>query len=310
MSSLLFAQFCQNNKLSGKAGHIKTGGYAGGLLPATSMDKKTLKRLLWGDFSVKRMLKSAIFIYGCLCIWGYFFSESIIFQPHPSSYQDSKQILKLTTANGMQISAVYLPNPAAKYTLLFSHGNGEDLGDDLFMLRELQQMGFAVFAYDYQGYGTSQGKPTELNSYKDIDAAYNYLTQQLAIPSSRIIAYGRSIGSGPSVDLAYRQPLAGLILESPFTRVFLVRTRIPIVPFDKFRNIDKIKSVRCPVLVIHGKRDRVIPFSHGEQVFAAANQPKLSFWIDEADHNDVMEVAGENYAKKLREFVELVERSH
>ncbi|MBD1898146.1 alpha/beta hydrolase [Coleofasciculus sp. FACHB-129] len=272
------------------------------------MDKKKLKRLVFGEFSLKRLMRSAIFIYAFLCFYAYFFSDRMIFLPQPSSYRDSSEILKLTTADGVQISAAYLPNPNATYTILYSHGNAEDLFDVLSVRQGLRDMGFAVFAYDYRGYGTSQGTPTERNSYRDIDAAYTYLTQQLGVPPNRIIAYGRSVGSGPAVDLASRQPLAGLIVESAFITAFRVLTRIPIVPFDRFRNLDKIKKVRCPVLVMHGRRDEVIPFWHGEQLFAAANEPKRFLWVDEAGHNDFSWVAAQQSEKAVREFAQLVEQ--
>lgn len=272
------------------------------------MDKKTLRRLLVGEFSLKRLVRSALFIYACVCIYGYFFTDGLIFKPQPASYEDTRETLKLTTADGVRISALYLPNRRASYTILFSHGNAEDLGDIRWVLEELRDMGFAVFAYDYRGYGTSQGNPSESGAYRDIDAAYNYLTQKLGAPPAKIIVYGRSVGAGPSVDLASRQPVAGLVLESPFVTAFRVVTRIPILPFDKFANIDKIKRVRCPVLVTHGMADRVIPFWHGRELFAAANEPKRFFPVALAGHNDVMEVAGEGYAKALREFVEALRR--
>ena len=273
------------------------------------MENNKLRRLLLGEFSFKRLVRSLIFIYAFLCLYAFFFSERMIFQPQPPSYQDTREILKLTTSDGVQISAVYLANPQARYTILYSHGNAEDLGDILPVLNSLRQMGFAVFGYDYHGYGTSKGNPTERNTYRDIDAAYNYLTQQLSIPSQRIIAYGRSVGGGPAVDLAARQPLAGLILESPFLTAFRVLTRIPIVPFDKFRNIDKIKRVHCPVLVMHSKADAVIRFSDGQKLFAAAHEPKRFLWVDRAGHNDLMQVASQQYARTLGEFAQLIQQS-
>ena len=273
------------------------------------MDKQTLKRLLIGEFTFKRLVRSLIIIYVIFCLYVFFFADGKIFLPQPSTYQDTKEILKLTTPDRLQLSAVYLPNPASTHTILYVHGNAEDLGDIQPVLQKLQNIGFSVFAYDYRGYGTSQGTPTERNAYRDIETAYNYLTQQLRVPSQRIIAYGRSVGAGSAVDLASRKPLAGLIMESAFTTAFRVIVPIPILPFDKFRNIDKIKKVKCPVLVMHGKADDTIPFQHGQQLFAAAKEPKLSLWLDEAGHNDVMWVAGEQYAKTLREFAQLVQIS-
>jgi fermentation-respiration switch protein FrsA (DUF1100 family) len=272
------------------------------------MDKQTLRKLLWGEFTLKRMIRSLIFIYLCLCLYLFFFADRKIFLPQPSSYEDSSAILKLTADDQIQLSAVYLPNPASEYTILYTHGNAEDLGDIQPVLQRLQEIGFSVFAYDYRGYGTSQGTPSERHAYRDIDTAYNYLIEQLQIPARRIIAYGRSVGGGSAVDLAARQPLAGLIMESSFITAFRVVIPFPILPFDKFPNIDKIQKVNCPVLVIHGKADEVIPFWHGQQLWAAANEPKQALWVEEAGHNDLMWVAGEQYAQALHNFARLVEK--
>lgn len=270
------------------------------------MPQKTLRQWLVGDLSVVRILASLAFIYISLGVFAYFFADRLIFQPQPSSYQQTPDLLKLRTADDVNIAAVHLPNPVATYTILYSHGNGEDLGDVRPALEEIRNIGFAVFAYDYRGYGTSEGTPSEQGAYKDIDAAYAYLTQQLKIPPDRIILYGRSVGSGPSVDLATRQPSAGLILESPFTSTFVVMTRIPLYPFDRFPNLSKISSVRVPVLILHGTNDRTIPLSHGKRLFQAANEPKRSLWVEGADHNDVMLIAGAQYPKALREFTQLI----
>jgi len=273
------------------------------------MDKQTLRRVLLGEFTFKRLMRSLILIYAFFCLYVFFIADGKIFLPQASTYQDTSDILKLTTADQIQLSAVYLPNPASTYTILYTHGNAEDLGDIQPVLQQLQNTGFSVFAYDYRGYGTSQGTPSERNAYRDIDTAYNYLIQQLGVSPQRIIAYGRSVGAGSAVDLASRKPLAGLIMESAFTTAFRVIVPFPILPFEKFRNIDKIKKVNCPVLVMHGKADEVIPFSHGQKLFAAAREPKRYLWVDEAGHNDFMWVASEQYAKTLREFAQLIQQS-
>ena len=274
------------------------------------MDKSTLRRLLLGEFTFKRLVRSVIFIYAFFCLYIFFVADGKIFLPQPSSYQDTREILKLKTADQIQLSAVYRPNPASTYTILYIHGNAEDLGDIQPVLQQLQTIGFSVFAYDYRGYGTSQGKPSERNAYRDVDTAYEYLTQKLGVLPERIIVYGRSVGAGSAVDLAARKPVAGLIMESAFTSAFRVVVPIPILPFDKFRNIDKIKRVNCPVLVMHGRVDEVVPFQHGQRLFAAASEPKLALWVDDASHNDFMWMAGERYGKTLQEFVELIVRSH
>ena len=273
------------------------------------LNQHTLRKLLFGEFTFKRLVRSLIFIYIFFGLYVFFVADRMIFLPQPSSYQDTSAILKVKTADQILLSAVYLPNPASTYTILYTHGNAEDLGDIQPVLQQLHNTGFSVFAYDYRGYGTSQGKPSERNSYQDIGTVYDYLTQQLGVPARRIIAFGRSVGGGIAVDLAARKPLAGLIMESCFTSAFRVVVPFPILPFDKFRNIDKIKKVTCPVLVMHGKADDIIPFQHGQKLFAAANEPKLSLWVEQAGHNDFMWVAGEQYADILRKFAQLVEKS-
>ncbi|MDE5091392.1 MAG: alpha/beta hydrolase [Trichodesmium sp. St16_bin4-tuft] len=274
------------------------------------MNKKNIIRLLIGKFSILRLIRSILIIYTLIGFWAFFFSDRLIFLPRSSSYQENQNFVKLESRDKIQITGIYLPLPKAKYTILYSHGNAEDLGEILPRLRDLRDIGFNIFSYDYQGYGTSQGKPSVKAAYQDVNAAYEYLTKKLGIPANKIIVYGRSVGGGPSVDLASRQPVAGLVIESSFTTAFRVVTRIPIYPFDRFPNIDKIKSINCPVLVMHGNADQVIPFSHGQQLFAIANQPKLSLWVDGAGHLNLLEIAGQKYVKVMGEFIRLVQHNN
>src|SRR5215467_11787123 len=121
--------------------------------------KAGVKKILLGELSIKRLLSSMILVpllIYILCAAGaYLFSERIIFQPQKSSYHDDQEIIKPTSKDGTKISAIYLPNPKAEYTILYSHGNAEDLGDGLNDIEMMNRLGFAVFAYDYHGYGTS-----------------------------------------------------------------------------------------------------------------------------------------------------------
>ena len=231
----------------------------------------------------------------------------MMFFPQPASYQDTKDILKIPATTSEQISAIYLPNARAKYTLLYIHGNAEDLGDIRSRLDRLHVLGFSVFAYDYRGYGTSNGTPGEQNAYGDADAAYTYLTQQLKIPPSQIIVYGRSIGGGSATELATRYALAGLILESTFTSVFRVVLPFPLLPFDKFTNLGKLQKIRCPILVMHGEIDRTIPIEHGRKLYKAASEPKISLWVQTAGHNNLAEIAGERYDRSLLSFQKLID---
>jgi len=270
------------------------------------MDRLPLKKLLIGELSWKRLVRSLLFIYTFFALYVFFRTDSMIFLPQASSYQDTEDILNIPVNDAEQISALYLPHPQATYTLLYIHGNAEDLGDIRPVLDRLHSWGFNVFAYDYRGYGTSDGKPSEWNAYQDADAAYQYLTQQLKIPPEQIILYGRSVGGGSATELATRYPVAGLILESTFTSAFRVVAPFPLLPFDKFTNLRKLEKVNCPVLVMHGQADQTIPIEHGQALYAAAPDPKMSLWVAEADHNDFTWVADEQHRQTLLAFQELV----
>jgi abhydrolase domain-containing protein 17 len=266
------------------------------------------KKLLIGDLSWKRLIRSVLFIYAFFAVYVFFRADSMIFMPQVASYQDNQDILKIPVSNTEKISAIYLPNPQAKYIILYSHGNASDLGNLRPTLDRLHKWGFSVLAYDYRGYGTSNGSPSENNAYQDADAAYSYLTKELKIPPQQIIIYGQSLGGGAAAELAAKYPVAGLILESTFTSAFRVVVPISILPFDKFTNQDKLSKVRCPVLVMHGEVDETIPIQHGQRLYASASEPKQFLEIPGAGHNDFMEVAGDRQQKALLSFEQLVDK--
>jgi abhydrolase domain-containing protein 17 len=258
-------------------------------------------RFLW------RSLAIVVSAYLIVILLAAALSNRMIFQPQPSGYRDDNEIVKIKSTNGAKISARYLSNPKATLTILFSHGNAEDIGNDEVLLEGLRSIGFSIFAYDYQGYGTSEGVPTEAGAYDDVEAAYSYLTQTLHVPSERIISFGRSVGGGPATELAVRHHLAGLILESAFTSAFRVITRVQLLPFDRFDNLKKISRVHCPVLIIHGTNDSIINVAHGHRLYSAANQPKLALFVEGAGHNDVPYVARKSYSETLKKFQAMID---
>lgn len=268
--------------------------------------KGILKAAFIGEFSWRRVVRSLVLIPLAVClgllIIAIFFSDRVIFRPQQPSYRDTADFIKIKTRDGQSISAKFYANEDANYTILFSHGNAEDIGiNDSFATR-VRDLGFNVLAYDYRGYGTSDGSPSEANTYADIDAAYEYLISQKGIASNKIILHGRSLGGAVAVDLASRKAVAGLILESTFTTAFRVITRYAVLPFDKFKSLDKISSVTCPVLIIHGTNDWTIPMYHGERLFEAANEPKSAFWVEGAGHNNLIYKDQERYLSSIADF--------
>ncbi len=258
---------------------------------------------------ILRITLTAAFVVYVLLLVLAAFSDHLIFQPHAPAYGERTfarapvpvRFCRVSTRGGA-IAAISMPNPAAQYTLLYSHGNGEDLGDDLPILEEFYHAGFSIFAYDYNGYGLSEGKPTEANVDADVEAAFDYLTGPLGTPPTHVISFGHSLGAAAAIHLATARPVAALVAQAPFLSPFRVVTQVPIVPWDKFDNAGAIARVHCPVLVIHGVRDEVIPFLHGQRIFELANQPKQSMWIENAHHNDVMLVDREPMLDALQRF--------
>lgn len=251
---------------------------------------------------LRQVFLRIIIIYGLITVVVYFVADFAMYPVPSPSYRDDKQILKLTTADGQKISAIYLENPQAQYTILFSHGNGEDIGYLMPFFQKYKEQGFSILAYDYHGYGTSEGRPSENNTYMDIAAAYDYLTKQLNTSPQNIILHGRSLGSGPTVELATLHPVAGIILESPFLSAFRVVTQIPLFPIDKYRNNQKITRIKAPILFIHGTQDEVIPFWQGKKLYELANEPKQFLAIENAKHNNITEVAGKVYWQAIIDF--------
>lgn len=247
-------------------------------------------------------------LYILIGVFAYFRADEMIFQPQKLNFKDDASIIKLNTPTDEKISAKFFKNEKADFTILFSHGNAEDIFTSTPFFQELSKAGFNVLAYDYRGYGTSDGKPSEKNAYEDIETAYNYLINEQKIAPEKIIIHGRSLGGAVSIDLAARKKCGALIVESSFVSAFRVMTRIPIFPFDKFESIHKIGSVKCPALFIHGTNDSLIPFRHGEKLFMAANEPKTFYAVENAGHNDVIEVAGKNYFEEIQKFASSLQK--
>lgn len=251
----------------------------------------------------KRLLRLLVLLYLGFLIMGYLFADKLIFPGRNSYTQDSPGMFKIPLADGVQLTALYLRNPQARYTILYYHGNGEDLGDLEDIFREYYfENGFSVFAYDYRGYGTSGGKPSSDTAQADALAAFDYLVREKQVPPEKIILLGKSLGGAFACRVAAERPVAGLILESTFCTAFTAITQVPLLPFDRLKTIDLLPQVHCPVLVIHGTRDRLIPVRHGRRLYAAANPPKQCLWIENAGHNGLLLVAKEKYFKTLQEF--------
>ncbi len=201
--------------------------------------------------------------------------------------------------------------PGGAATWLWFHGNAGNISNRLENLRLLHnELGVAVFLFDYRGYGRSEGTPSEQGTYRDAEAALAYVLSRPDVDPERIVYFGRSLGAGVAVELATRRPPYALILESPVPSIAdLARRHYRFLPVGgllrtKYDSLAKIAGVRAPLLVLHGDRDDVVPYAAGQKLFEAAREPKRFYTIEGAGHNDTYAVGGREYFRALREFVE------
>lgn len=241
-----------------------------------------------GEWSWHRPLTSAGFVYGSLLFIAVFFADFLIFAPPPPTYDSSHPALKVLPDD--QLATLWFPPPSGDApVLLWTHGNAEDIGSLAPLLEIFAGQGVGLLAIDYPGYGLSPGKPSESECYRAIDSAFRHLTGEMGIDPGRITLVGQSVGSGPAIWLAAREPrLRGLVLISPFLSIYRVVMPVPLLPGDRFPNLNRMPDLRLPLLLFHGDRDKVIPHSHGEKLHALHPGPEKAFVsLPSTGHNDI-----------------------
>lgn len=218
--------------------------------------------------------------------------------------------VELTVPGGGRTHGWWVPAPPGvdAKTLVWFHGNAGNISHRLDNIRLLHDLvGVAILIIDYGGYGLSDGDPSEARMYADARAAADHLRRR-GVDPAQTVYFGRSLGSAVALDLALEVPPARLILETPFESVrAMAGTLLPsslarMVP-NRFDNLTKIAGLRCPVLIIHGDRDEIVPFSHGQTLYAAAPQPKRFHRIRGAGHNDTYVIGGAEYFAAIADFI-------
>ncbi|ANM62411.1 alpha/beta-Hydrolases superfamily protein [Arabidopsis thaliana] len=223
--------------------------------------------------------------------------------------EKSMDVHQLTTKSGNKVIATFWKHPFSRFTLLYSHGNAADLGQMVDLFIELRaHLRVNIMSYDYSGYGASTGKPTELNTYYDIEAVYNCLRTEYGIMQEEMILYGQSVGSGPTLHLASRvKRLRGIVLHSAILSGLRVLYPVKMTFwFDMYKNIDKIRHVTCPVLVIHGTKDDIVNMSHGKRLWELAKDKYDPLWVKGGGHCN-LETYPE-YIKHMRKFMNAMEK--
>ena len=193
-----------------------------------------------------------------------------------------------------------------KPIIIYFHGNSFDIGERAYRIKNYIDRGYGVLLNSYRGFSGNAGNPAENLLYSDSQKVVEWLKKKLSINEGNIILYGESLGTGVVVELAQKKLYKSVILEAPFTSVSDVAQKMyPIYPvkyltWDKFDNLSKINNLISPLLVIHGKKDEVVPFKMGKKIFDKYNNKKHNVFIDEAMHNNLYEYG---IANNIIEFI-------
>src|SRR5437773_5583212 len=272
---------------------------------------------------VLRILIGVGLAYLVLLLLAWLFQDRLAFPAPRAKLPDPKRVgvedgerVELVSADGTMLVGWYLApkklNPPrtspTSRGLLWFYGNGETVAAIWPIVREFQPPGTAVLVLDYPGYGGSGGRATEGALYAAADAAYAALAARPDVDPQRISVYGRSLGSAVATYTAAHHPVAGLILESPFTNAgAMAKYHYGLLPRFLLRlsldNVANVRRVSCPILLFHGDADRLVPTAMGMAVAAAAAGPVEVVLIHGAGHNDPYGIGGRSYRPKTREVI-------
>lgn len=231
----------------------------------------------------------------------------------PATYDLAFEEIRFEAADGVRLHGWFVPAQGARATLLWLHGNAGNISHRVHNLRLFHDaLRINVFLFDYRGYGLSEGRPSEAGLLQDGEAAWRVLQGRPDVDPRAIVLFGRSLGAAVAAELAARVKPAALILETPFTSLLdMARHHYWFLPVrwlvrSRYDTLGAVRRVRVPVLVLHGDADEIVPFDMGEQVFAAAPEPKAFYRIPGASHNDTYVVGGKAYLEALRAFLATV----
>jgi fermentation-respiration switch protein FrsA (DUF1100 family) len=217
----------------------------------------------------------------------------------------------VTASDGVRLVAWAMPvGDGSGYWLLMCHGNAGNISEAgrPYHYAGLRGLGLSLLAFDYRGYGESEGAPSEDGLYRDADAAYRYLRDTIGVPPERIVIFGHSLGSAVAVELAGTVPAAGLILDGALTSVAdRAQELFPYAPVrwiaaSRYPSIERIGKLSLPKLFLHATADDVIPIAHGRRLYEAAAPPKRFVEL-QGGHGDTFDVDSAAYFGAIARFV-------
>ena len=269
--------------------------------------KKDIKKMNY----LAVILLTFVLAYFFILIFTYFFQRNLLYHPKVNNYLDDKILVnikkvKITTEDNIELLSWYHNKNNKDYkTILFLHGNAGSLENRIHKINHFKNMNVNFLIFAWRGFSGNKGNPTEKGLYDDAIGAVNWLKDK-GIKPENIILYGESLGTGVAIEIAQNSNFAGIILESPFTSMIdAAKNKYPIFPIkyllkDKYESEKKIKNIKSPILIMHGKVDDLVPFWMGQKLYEIANKPKY-FYFSKYD-NHMMEF-NQNLLNAIKKFI-------
>ena len=236
-----------------------------------------------------------IVVYISVLILLFIFQRSLMYHPLENNYSGDKlnvevEKVKILTSDNINLLGWFHKKDLNKFkTIVYFHGNAGNLENRIHKLNHFKNMDVNFLIIAWRGFSGNLGKPSEDALYEDGKSAINWLKNQ-GLSDNDLIIYGESLGTGIATEISQNKKYAGLILETPFTSmVAAAKSFYPYIPVslilkDKYKNDEKIKNINIPVLVMHGEKVQIVPFSMGKKMFDLANDPKSSYFTKHDDH--------------------------
>lgn len=239
-----------------------------------------------------RLLRILALLFCAFLLFGWWLERRMIFIPSANwdePLPDEAEEIEFVSDDGTQLSGAWFPAEDSSAVLLHCHGNAGNISHRFDIARHWQDQGWSVLLFDYRGYGRSKGKPSEKGMIADARAA---IATARRLSGREVIAYGRSLGTVPAIVLASEGEARGLILDSPILNGPAIAKEVMPVPGigmlmqTRLDNSGRIGSITCPLLVLHGDSDDIVPYQHGVEIHRLAPQPKRLVTIPGGGHND------------------------
>jgi fermentation-respiration switch protein FrsA (DUF1100 family) len=240
-------------------------------------------------------VSSVVLAYFIIILFVYFYQRNLLYHPSENNYLNDKitfnyEEIFIETDKNINLKSWFIKKDLNKFkTILIFHGNAGNLFNRVYKLNELNKLDVNILLISWRGFSGNKGKPTEKNLYHDAEEAIKWLNNRGAI-SKNIILYGESLGTGVATELGTSNAFGGIILESPFTsianaaKIYYPYLPVNIILKDRYDSIGKIKNITTPILIMHGKKDNIVPQKMGLELYEKANQPKFSYFPENDDH--------------------------